>query len=227
MFEEKWLLDETHGVSPSEKLHLLNTVLHLSPKSGGLTSKHNGIEISVDDSATLCGEKANSNAGKAICLSLPTFLSPEHMGEGAMKMLRRVSLIHDISNLEVMLLPWVIESNHWGLIVFDLLSQRILNDDGFHMKPPSVYFKSCVKVLCCLTLVENSHRERFSVDKWESISIESFGMARPTPPWHRIGKLWCWHSPRNKRLLPRCQGIWLNLPKSPSIQKAVYAGHHV
>lgn len=57
VFEEKWLLDETHGVSPSQKLHLLNTVLHLSPKSGGLTSKCNGIEISVNDSATLCGGK--------------------------------------------------------------------------------------------------------------------------------------------------------------------------
>ena len=60
------------------------------------------------------------------------------MGEGAMKMLHRVSLTPDISNLEVMLLPFAIAGNHWGLIVFDLLSQRILNDDGFHMKPPSV-----------------------------------------------------------------------------------------
>jgi len=57
VFEEKWLLDETHGVSLSERLHLLNTALHLSPKSGGLISKRNGIEITVNDLATLCGEK--------------------------------------------------------------------------------------------------------------------------------------------------------------------------
>ena len=48
LFEEKWLLEETHGVSPSERLHLLNTVLYLSPKSG---------LVSVDDLTTLCGER--------------------------------------------------------------------------------------------------------------------------------------------------------------------------
>jgi len=204
VFEEKWLLEETHGVSPSERLHLFNTVIHLSPKSGGLISKRSGIEIFVDDLATLCGEryvndkiidyllnlfeeKANRNAGKTICLSLSTFLSPEQMGEGAIKILRRVSLTHDISSLEVLLLPCIIESNHWGLIVFDVLSQRILYDDGFHMKPPPIYFKSCVKVL--QTLFENSSCERFSVDKWESLSLESFGM--PDQPHSGTGSASC------------------------------------
>ena len=39
--------------------------------------------------------------GYGFCLSLSTFLSPEQMGEGKMKMLHRVSLTCDISNLEI------------------------------------------------------------------------------------------------------------------------------
>lgn len=71
----------------------------------------------------------------AICLSLSTFLSPEHMDEGAMKLLLSVSLTHDISTLEIILLPCIIESNHWGLIVFELILQRSFYDDGFHLNP--------------------------------------------------------------------------------------------
>ena len=57
------------------------------------------------------------------------------MGKGAMKMLHRVRLTCDISHLEIMLLPCIMENNHWGLIVFDLSVQKIFYDDGFHMEP--------------------------------------------------------------------------------------------
>ena len=199
LFEEKWLLEETHGVSPSERLHLLNTVLYLSPRNG-LVSKSHGIEISVDDLTTLCGERylndkvidyllnlfeerANSAAGKTICLSLSTFLAPEQMSEGAMKMLHRVSLTSDISNLEIMLLPCNIEGNHWGLIVFDLSVQKIFYDDGFHMEPLSMY----LKVL--QTFFENTCCERFNTSKWKALSLEKFGM--PDQPHSGTGSTSC------------------------------------
>ena len=121
--------------------------------------KRNGIELFVDDLTTLCGERylndkvidyvlnmseerrTNRNACKTICLSPSTFLSPEQMGEGAMKIpLYRVSLTHDIqSTLEIILLPCIIESNHWGLIIFDLILQRLFYDDGFHLNSPSQF----------------------------------------------------------------------------------------
>ena len=116
-----------------------------------MIAKRNGIEIFVDDLTTLCREKvtdcvlnmfeerANRNTSKTICLSLSTFLSPEQMGEGAMKMLHRVSLSHDICTLEIILLPCIIESNHWGLIIFDLILQRLFYDDGFHLNSPSQF----------------------------------------------------------------------------------------
>ena len=204
VFEEQWLQEDTRGVSPNERLHLLNTVLYLPQKNSGLIAKRNGIEIYVDDLTTLCGERylndkvidymlnmfeerANRKAGKTICLSLSTFLSPEQMGEGAMKMLYRVSLTHDISTLQIILLPCVIESNHWGLIVFDLILQGLFYDDGFHLNPPSIYVNSCVKVL--KTLFENSRSERFNVAKWKSLSLESFGM--PDQPHSGIGSASC------------------------------------
>ena len=203
LFEEKWLLEETHGVSPSERLHLLNTVLYLSPKSG-LVSKRHGIEISVDDLTTLCGERylndkvtdyllnlfeerANSAAGKTICLSLSTFLSSEEVGEGAMKMLHMVSLTRDISNLELMLLPCNIARNRWGLIVFDLSTQKIFYDDGFHMEPPPMYLNCCLKVL--QTCFENSCCERFNTSKWKALSLEKFGM--PDQPRSGTGSASC------------------------------------
>ncbi len=203
-FEEKWLQEDTQRVSLKEKMHLLNTVLYLPPKNGGLIAKRNGIEIFVDDLTTLCGERylndkiidflfnliderANSNAGKTICLSLSTFLSPEQLGEGAMKMLHRVTLTHDISSLEIIMLPCIIERNHWGLIIFDLTSQRLLYDDGFHLHPPPIYLRSCVKVL--QTIFENSNCERFNVTKWKPLSLESFGM--PDQPHSGTGSASC------------------------------------
>ena len=154
MFEEQWLQEDAYAVSPNEsRLHLLKTVLYLLQENSGLITKRNGIEIFVDDLTTLCGERylndkvidyvlnmseerrTNRKASKTICLSPSTFLSPEQMGEGAMKMLHRVSLSHDICTLEIILLPCIIESNHWGLIVFELILQRSFYDDGFHLNP--------------------------------------------------------------------------------------------
>lgn len=85
------------------------------------------------------------------------------------------------------MLPCIIESNHWGLIVSDLISQKNFYDDGFHMKPPPMYLKSCVKVLH--TFFENSHCERFNVSKWNSPSLESFGM--PDQPHSCTGSASC------------------------------------
>ena len=64
----------------------------------------------IDYVLNMFEKKANRNAGKTICLSPPTFLSPQQTREGAMNMLHRVSLIHNISTLRIMLLPCIIES---------------------------------------------------------------------------------------------------------------------
>lgn len=103
-----------------------------------------------------------------------------------MKMLHRVTLTHNMSSLEIMMLPCIIESNHWGLIVFDLISQKIFYD-GFQMKLPPLYLRSCVKVL--QTFFENSHCERFNVSKRKSPSLESFGM--PDQPHSGTGSASC------------------------------------
>ena len=103
-------------------------------------------------------------------------------------LVHRVSLTHDISNLELMLLPCNIESNHWGLILlFDLSVQKIFYDDGFHTETPLMYLNCCLNVL--QTCFVNSCCERSNTSKWKALSLEWFGM--PDQPHSGTGSASC------------------------------------
>lgn len=92
------------------------------------------------------------------------------------KIRHTVSKISDIKKAQQIIIPMHM-TNHWGIIVIDLINERIMFDDGLHAPPPRTALRDVKKVMSLMTNLYPQIHQLPHTHFWKSCrSFQRFGM---------------------------------------------------